>query len=611
MPDIKTRATAEKSVKTIDKSAIAAQRMKSAYVQAKEKAERSNPVDRESPEGYAADRVSDGMNAAASEGVHQLDRQGRRGVEVTQKNLAKLKARFQRKRLTDPLKKQRQKATAESARQSAETESSPQRAANPIRRPAAAPKKATAATQGEQRPIKTVERAGKTVKQSARSTGKATAKTAKGTVKTAQKSVKTAEKTAKTAIKTSQQAAKAAQRTAQATARAAKATAQAARAAAKAAAAAAKAAAKATAVAVKAIIAATKALIAAIAAGGWIAVVVIVVICLIGLIVCSPFGIFFSGEDSGTGQTMPMVVREINQDYENKLDEIKNGNAHDVLEMSGSRAVWPDVLAIYAVKTSTDPDDPQEVATMDDAKKELLKEIFWAMNEVSYSTSTASHDVVTETDDGHGNIVETTTTVTETTLYITVSHKTADEMADFYNFTADQREQLAELLAEENRSMWSAVLYGIGAGDGEIVVVALSQIGNVGGQLYWSWYGFSSRVEWCACFVSWCANECGYIDTGVIPKFAGCVTGSQWFKDRGLWQDKDHEPRPGDLIFFDWDDPGGYSGPQDGVPDHVGIVEKVENGIVYTIEGNSGDRCREIHYAVGHYEIYGYGTPAY
>ena len=611
MPDIKTRATAEKSVKTIDKSAIAAQRMKSAYVQAKEKAERSDPVDPESPEGYAADRVSDGMNAAASESVHQFDRQGRKGLETTKANLAKAKEQFQRKRLTDPLKKQRQKAAGEAARQSAETSGRPQQAANPIRRPAAAPKKATAATHGEQRPIKTVERTGKTVKQSARSTGQAAAKTTKGTVKTAQKSVKTAEKTAKTAIKTSQQTAKAAQRTAQATARAAKATAQAARAAAKAAAAAAKVAAKATAAAVKAIIAATKALIAAIVVGGWIAVVVIVVICLIGLIVCSCFGIFFSGEDSGTGQTMPTVVREINQDYEDKLDEIKNANAHDVLEMSGSRAVWMEVLAVYAVKTTTDPDNPQEVATMDDAKKELLKEIFWAMNDVSYSTSTASHDVVTETDDGHGNIVETTTTVTETTLYITVSHKTADEMADFYNFTADQRQQFAELLDEEHRSAWSTVLYGIGAGDGEIVTVALSQIGNVGGQPYWSWYGFGSRVEWCACFVSWCANECGYIDTGVIPKFAGCVTGSQWFKDRGLWQDNSYEPRPGDLIFFDWDDPGGYSGPQDGVPDHVGIVEKVENGVVYTVEGNSGDRCREAHYPVGYYEIYGYGTPAY
>ena len=141
---------------------------------------------------------------------------------------------------------------------------------------------------------------------------------------------------------------------------------------------------------------------------------------MINLLVSSPFGIFFSGEDGGTGQTMPTAVREINQDYEGKLEEIKTGNAHDVLEMSGSRAVWPEVLAVYAVKTSTDPDNPLEVATMDDTKRELLREIFWAMNEVGYSTSTAAHDVVTETDDGYGNIVETTTTVTETTLYITV-----------------------------------------------------------------------------------------------------------------------------------------------------------------------------------------------
>ncbi len=204
----------------------------------------------------------------------------------------------------------------------------------------------------------------------------------------------------------------------------------------------------------------------------------------------------------------------------------------------------------------------------------------------------------------------TKTTVTRTYLYITVSHKTAEEMANQYNFSADQRKQLAELLADENRSMWSAVLYGIGTGDGEIVTVALSQIGNVGGEPYWSWYGFNSRVEWCACFVSWCANECGYIDAGVIPKFAGCVWGVEWFRDRGIWQDRNYEPRPGDIIFFDWDNKGS-SGPQDGESDHVGIVEKVENGIVYTVEGNSGDSCRENHYAVGYYEILGYGVPQY
>ena len=184
--------------------------------------------------------------------------------------------------------------------------------------------------------------------------------------------MKTAQHTSKTAIKTADHAAKAAQKTAQATAKAAKMTAHAARATAKTASTA-KAAAKGVSATVKAMIASVKALVAAIAAGEWVAVLAIVIICLIGLIVGSCFGIFFSGEDSGTGQTMPTVVREINQEYEGKLDEIKSGTAHDTLEMSGSRAVWPEVLAIYAFKTTTDPDNPQEVATMDDGKKRAVE----------------------------------------------------------------------------------------------------------------------------------------------------------------------------------------------------------------------------------------------
>ena len=482
---------------------------------------------------------------------------------------------------------------------------------------AKAPRQVETAVNTVETPVKTAKRPAQAMGQTAKATGrgaKGTIKSAQRTVKTAQRTakgtVKTAQHTSKTAIKTADHTAKSAQKTAQATAKAAKMTAHAARATAKTAATTAKAAAKGVSATVKAMIASVKALVAAIAAGGWVAILAVVIICLIGLIVGSCFGIFFSGEDSGTGQTMPAVVREINQEYEGKLDEIKNGTAHDTLEMSGSRAVWPEVLAIYAVKTTTDPDNPQEVATMDDSKKELLKEIFWAMNEISSRTETATTTQTVETDDGAGNIIEEEVEVTTTTLYITVTHKTADEMADAYNFTADQRAQLAELLAEENRSMWSSALYGIGVGDGEIVVVALSQLGNVGGQPYWSWYGFNSRVEWCACFVSWCANECGYLDAGVIPKTAGCISGSNWFKDRGLWQDNSYEPRPGDIIYFDWDNKGS-SGPQDGLADHVGIVEKVENGLVYTVEGNSGDSCRENRYAVGHYEIYGYGTPAY
>lgn len=597
---IKTRVSAKKGIKAIDKAAVASERMKEAYIRTKDKADHSLYAEESSPGEYASDRLSAGVDNVTHEAVHQFDKQGRRGVQTTKENISQLKEKIQkRKAAAEQPKKQAEKQAAQQAGQPA-TRWSGRQAADTVSEPVRTLRQERGAVKTLDRgkkSIKTVDRGRKTIKQAS--------STAKGTVKTASKSIKTAEKTAKASIKTTQQAAKAAQRTAQATARAARAAAHAARAAARAAVVAAKVAAKATIAAVKAIIAATKALIAAIAAGGWIAVLVIVIICLIGLLIGSCFGIFFSGEDSGSGYTMQNVVQEINDDYQQQIDTTKANLSHDVLEMSGSRAVWPEVLAVYAVKTTTDPDNPQEVATIDDSKKAILTDIFWEMNQISSRTETRTETVITETDDGHGNIVETESTVTQTYLYITVSHKTAEEMAEQYGFDKEQKEQLAELLAEENRSLWSAVLYGIYTEDGAIVSVALSQVGNVGGEPYWSWYGFSGRVEWCACFVSWCANECGYIDTGVIPQYAGCVNGVQWFKDRGQWMDGSAEPAPGMIIFFDWDDENG----QDGLSDHTGIVEKVENGRVYTIEGNSGDSVRQNSYPVGHYEVLGYGCP--
>lgn len=410
-------------------------------------------------------------------------------------------------------------------------------------------------------------------------------------------------------VKSTQATTKAAQETAKTTYRTARASAQAIKAFAQKAAVAAKAAGKAIVSSVKAAIAGAKALVSAIAAGGWVAIIAVVIICLIGLIVGSSFGIFFSSEDTGSTQTMQEVVRDINDEYTERLDEIKGSVEYDELEMSGARAVWPEVLAIYAVKTTTDPDNPQEVASITDEKIELLRDIFWQMNEIDHEIDDVREMELVESDDGNGNIVEDWQEVTNIYLYITVSHKTAEEMAVELGFDDDQIEQLEELLADENASLWTAVLYGITAEDGQIVAVALSQVGNVGGEPYWSWYGFGSRVEWCACFVSWCANECGYIDAGVIPKFAGCVNGVNWFRERGQWADNSAEPTPGMIIFFDWDDPD--EGGQDGLSDHVGIVEKVENGRVYTIEGNSGDSCRQRSYPLGYYQILGYGIPAY
>lgn len=139
----------------------------------------------------------------------------------------------------------------------------------------------------------------------------------------------------------------------------------------------------------------------------------------------------------------------------------------------------------------------------------------------------------------------------------------------------------------------------------KIVAVAQTQLGNIGGEPYWSWYGFETRVEWCACFVSWCANECGYIDRGVMPKFSLCSDGVSWFQSHDRWLAGTEQPAPGMIIFFDWANDG-----QDGDADHVGIVEKVENGMVHTIEGNSGDACRAKQYRMGDDKILGYGIPA-
>jgi hypothetical protein len=102
-----------------------------------------------------------------------------------------------------------------------------------------------------------------------------------------------------------------------------------------------------------------------------------------------------------------------------------------------------------------------------------------------------------------------------------------------------------------------------------------------------------------------CANECGYLDIGVLPKFSSCSVGIQWFKERGQWEDNSYIPKPGDLIFFDWDVKGVG---QDGAADHVGIVERVDGDVIYTVEGNTSDSCAERSYAVGWYEAYGFGV---
>ena len=211
---------------------------------------------------------------------------------------------------------------------------------------------------------------------------------------------------------------------------------------------------------IKGIVASTKALIIAIAASMWVTVTVIVMLCLISLLASSVFGIFFSCVSANGENTMTMqsVVQEINTEYDTKIQEICDSVSYDNYEILGDKAIWKEVIAVYAIKINTDSDNPQEVATMDESKKSLLSNIFWEMNEISYEIETETETVVEETDDGHGKIVEMEKEVTNTILYITVSHKTADEMAENYGFNTEQQEYLTELLRDENSHLWMNVL---------------------------------------------------------------------------------------------------------------------------------------------------------
>lgn len=199
--------------------------------------------------------------------------------------------------------------------------------------------------------------------------------------------------------------------------------------------------------ALRSIIAAAQSLLAAIAAGGSTVVALVLIICLIGLLIASPFGIFFSGEDSGTGYTMPEAVSMLNSEFSAKIEQIKAENPYDELDMdnAGSAAMisnWRDVLAVYAVQTTTDNASPDEVATLTEGKMDILREIFWDMNAISYHLETVS-----------GGEYEDDTAI----LHITVTVKDHLQMADEYRFNANQRKLLEELMQPEYQELFAAL----------------------------------------------------------------------------------------------------------------------------------------------------------
>ena len=265
---------------------------------------------------------------------------------------------------------------------------------------------------------------------------------AKTTVKTAQKGVKAAQQTAK-AAKTAKVTVKAAQKAAQAAKAAAKATVKFA-----------KVAAKAIVAAVKATVAAVKGIVAAIAAGGWIAVVVILLICLIGFVVGLVFGIFAPNPDNENGITIVQAVREANAEYEAQIVEIKSRYDYDMCFVTGEPCEWSLAIAVYAVKTNR----TEDVVTFDNEKAEVLKEIYRRLNRVDVHTEQITvKETHLETQED-GSVVPVEQEVVKTYLYIDTVSLTAEEAANLYGFDKKQREQLGELLSDKNKEMWDGLL---------------------------------------------------------------------------------------------------------------------------------------------------------
>ena len=591
MADIKTRDAVKGTIKTIDKAAIASERMKSAYVGIKEKAEQGYYADENSATEYAADRISFAADRAKDEGVHQFNKQGQKAVKTTQENIGKAKDK-----ITDFKQSRAVKAAEQKAAQNMSEQHGLQ-----IRHGVASRSSATDVSQtAKSQLIKTRQQGQKMIKTTARNAEKAVKATAKGTVKTTEKGIKTAQATSKAAIKTTETSVKTAQAAAKASVKTAQKAAQAAKATAKATAEATKATVRATIAAVKAIIAGTKALISALIAGGWIAVVIILIVVLLGCAV-SLFG-------GGSGSNAYTPVSAEVEAYEPLIQKYaKQYGIPEYVELikavmmqeSGGRGLDPMQAAEGSFNTRY-PHEPNGIKDPEYSIQCGVQELKAAL---------ISAEVENPIDMEHIKLALQGYNFGNGYISWAKTNYGGYSYANAVEFSTMQAARLGwDSYGDTQYPAHVLRYYPYGraftsGGNQAIVEVALTQLGNEGGQPYWSWYGFEGRVEWCACYVSWCADQCGYIESGIIPKFAGCVDGANWFKGNGQWQDRNYEPQAGDIIFFDWEG--------DGETDHVGIVEKCENGVVYTVEGNSGDACRQNQYTVGSSSIYGYGVPAY
>lgn len=322
MLNIKVKESKKGTIKTINKSVVGTERMKNRIVETKEKINETNQNSENNSTNYAINKITTTTQNTPYT-INKLNSLGKNNLKQTKENLNNINAKIKYAKKREHAKKVAKNIT---------------KSTNNI--------------------IKTSE------------------KTSKNAIKTAERMEKNIKTTTKNTVKTSQRALQATKALAVKTAQTIKATI------------------RLTISSIKAIIAGTKALISAIIAGGWIVGVIIIVICIIAMLVSSVFGIFFSSEDTGStitvneteqGVTMNEVISDLNTEFMDKITEIQQNNEHDEYDIQGQRTEWKDVLAVYSVKVSGEENE-KDVVTIDDEKVQILKDIFWQMNEVTSST---------------------------------------------------------------------------------------------------------------------------------------------------------------------------------------------------------------------------------
>ena len=572
--EIKTR-TVHRNVKTMDKAATAAQHMKHSSVQIKERIERTQEQKEHSPVEYAQGRIAENVEQISRDAMAQVRKRGGQAV-----NYVKEKQQIKRSSFS-PTSGEKVYQPKEQMIKSAQSQ---------------AARKKTAAKNGKRlqetagQAVRTVERGERGIKTTHR-VGAAVKSTGKGTVKTAGYSVKTAKQTARTTIKTTEQAAKKAYRTGKASRKTAEKSAKAAE---KITEKTVKATAKTTVSAAKAVIAGTKELLTAIAAGGWIAILILIIVLL--------FGVALSMTGGDNSSTVSPVSAEV-QAYEPLIRKYaKQYGIGEYVELikavmmqeSGGQGNDPMQSSEGSFNTKY-PRKPNGITDPEYSIECGVQEMKGCLNSAEVKSPMDMDHIKLALQGynyGNGYIQWARTNYGGYTLANAAEF--SDKMAKEKGWKSYGDKQYVPHVLR----YYSLGRIPNGAGNQAIVQVALAQEGN-GGDTYWRWYGFSSRVSWCACFVSWCGEQCGYLESGAMPKFSLCSDGVKWFQNKGQFKDGSYVPAAGDIIFFDRGD--------DGSIDHVGIVESVKKGNVNTVEGNSGDAVRKRSYPIGNNEIYGYG----